>query len=1076
MKQTIHVLVSVHIAVAYILCVGPAGAESATDIVAAAGVKGGLVVHLGCGDGTLTTELRVNDRYLIHGLDTSSENIRRAREHIQAKKLAGRVSVDTLRSDRLPYVDNMVNLVVAENLGDISMEEVMRVLVPDGVAHIKKDGEWTKKVKPRPDEIDEWTHFLHGPDGNAVAQDSVVGPPFHMQWVGAPLHGKTHSHVSSVNVMVSSGGRLFYIFDESPRGLPHSLPSKWALYARDAFNGITLWRWPLSRWQASNMNSRNLFPVDLHRRLVADGEAVYVTLDIFGPVTQLDAATGETIRVYKGTESTAEIILDDGILYLVIHTSDESSIDRRKMATWRTDVQPKCVMAVRASTGDILWERRNADTATLLPITLATRNGRLYFQNTENVIALDAGTGKELWRSPNPALYKRPTWSAPTLVALDNDVLVADRGMNDYGPKFKQSKAGKALRAELIVLDAKTGEKQWSAPCAEGDNSPVDLFVSGNLLWMGETLNRNNPDYRNVRDLATGKIVKEYPNYDGWVDYHHHRCYRDKATMKYILAGRTGVEFIDLETGELTPHNWIRGNCKNGIIPANGLLYKPPDQCGCFIESKLTGLNGLAPKRAIVRELANVPRFEKGPAFNKVKGQTPESGDKGDWPTYRADASRSGSTAVAVSSSLKRAWTTKLGCKLTQPVVANGRLFVASIDDHTLHALDASNGDTVWTYAAGGRIDSSPTVADGFVVFGCRDGWVYALRDYDGALVWRFRAAPDELNLVADEQVESVWPVHGSVLVQDGAVYCAAGRSSYLDGGVAMYKLDLATGRVLVEKRFNSRDPKTGRTVFLYEPFKTNARMATREMPGVLPDILSSDGENIWMRVVTFNRDIEIQEEDIPHLFSWSGFLDDTWYERTYWIYGDHFYSSMVGIKYAKSIVPSGRIMVFDDKKVYGYQDETFARQQSDVSMFSMSKQPKFGKSKRRSNRKATQTPSSLVYDWRSQTSLYPNAIVLAGDTIFVAGPPRFDEEKTRAFLETNRTDDHAPVPMLQEALDTFEGRRGAVLLAINKTDGQKIAEYKLDASPIFDGLIAANGNLYMSTKLGTVVCMAEVR
>ncbi|MHC4534126.1 MAG: hypothetical protein ACYS6K_09250, partial [Planctomycetota bacterium] len=200
------------------------------------------------------------------------------------------------------------------------------------------------------------------------------------------------------------------------------------------------------------------------------------------------------------------------------------------------------------------------------------------------------------------------------------------------------------------------------------------------------------------------------------------------------------------------------------------------------------------------------------------------------------------------------------------------------------------------------------------------------------------------------------------------------------------------------------------------------------------------------------------------------------WYERTYWIYGDHFYSSMVGIKYAKSIVPSGRIMVFDDMKVYGYQDETFARRQSDVGMFSMSKQPKFGKSERRSNRKATQSPSSLVYDWRSQTSLYPNAIVLAADTIFVAGPPRFDEEKTRAFLETNRTDDHEPVPLLQEALDIFEGRRGAVLLAINKTDGQKIAEYKLDASPIFDGLIAANGNLYMSTKLGTVVCMTEGR
>jgi len=168
MKQKIYVLVSVYIAVACILCVRQAVAESATDIVTTAGVKGGLIVHLGCGDGTLTTELHVNDRYLVHGLDTSLENIRRAREHIQAKKLAGQVSVDMLRSDRLPYVDNMVNLLVAEDLGGISMEEVMRVLVPDGAAYIKKDGEWTKTVKSRPEEIDEWTHFLHGPDGNAV--------------------------------------------------------------------------------------------------------------------------------------------------------------------------------------------------------------------------------------------------------------------------------------------------------------------------------------------------------------------------------------------------------------------------------------------------------------------------------------------------------------------------------------------------------------------------------------------------------------------------------------------------------------------------------------------------------------------------------------------------------------------------------------------------------------------------------------------------------------------------------------------------------------------------------------------
>ncbi len=53
------------------------------------------------------------------------------------------------------------------------MNEIMRVLCPDGVACIKSDDKWNVVVKPRPKEIDEWTHFLHDATGNAVARDTV---------------------------------------------------------------------------------------------------------------------------------------------------------------------------------------------------------------------------------------------------------------------------------------------------------------------------------------------------------------------------------------------------------------------------------------------------------------------------------------------------------------------------------------------------------------------------------------------------------------------------------------------------------------------------------------------------------------------------------------------------------------------------------------------------------------------------------------------------------------------------------------------------------------------------------------
>ena len=65
--------------------------------------------------------------------------------------------------------------------GAIPMTEVMRVLAPNGVACIKSGGKWTATTKPRPENIDEWTHFLHDAGNNAVARDELVGPPRSLQ-------------------------------------------------------------------------------------------------------------------------------------------------------------------------------------------------------------------------------------------------------------------------------------------------------------------------------------------------------------------------------------------------------------------------------------------------------------------------------------------------------------------------------------------------------------------------------------------------------------------------------------------------------------------------------------------------------------------------------------------------------------------------------------------------------------------------------------------------------------------------------------------------------------------------------
>ena len=59
-------------------------------------------------------------------------------------------------------------------------------------------------------------------------------------------------------------------------------------------------------------------------------------------------------------------------------------------------------------------------------------------------------------------------------------------------------------------------------------------------------------------------------------DWFHHRCYRSRATDKYFIASRTGIEFIDLEAKHWDINHWVRGGCLYGFMPGNGLIYSPP--------------------------------------------------------------------------------------------------------------------------------------------------------------------------------------------------------------------------------------------------------------------------------------------------------------------------------------------------------------------------------------------------------------------------------------------------------------------------------------------------------------------
>jgi hypothetical protein len=59
-----------------------------------------------------------------------------------------------------------------------------------------------------------------------------------------------------------------------------------------------------------------------------------------------------------------------------------------------------------------------------------------------------------------------------------------------------------------------------------------------------------------------------------------------------------------------------------------------------------------------------------------------------------------------------------------------------------------------------------------------------------------------------------------------------------------------------------------------------------------------------------------------------------------------------------------------------------------------------------------------------------------------------------------------------EEPAATLEGKRGGLLCALSAEDGSELAKYDLDSPPVFDGMAATDGRLYIATTNGRVLCL----
>jgi hypothetical protein len=427
--------------------------------------------------------------------------------------------------------------------------------------------------------------------------------------------------------------------------------------------------------------------------------------------------------------------------------------------------------------------------------------------------------------------------------------------------------------------------------------------------------------------------------------------------------------------------------------------------------------------------------------------------------------------------SIKAAWSTKIGGKLSTSIVAGGRVYLASIDNHTVHAVGAKDGKKLWEFTAGGRVDSPPTYWKGRVLFGSADGYAYCLKADDGQLIWKFSAAPVDQRVMSYGQIESVWPVHGSILIQDDTAYFVAGRSMFLDGGLHLYRLEPATGKVLSDTVLDEKEKATGKDIQSFG--------GQLNMPAALPDVLSCDRKYVYMHSQPFslygvrpplktwkyNKDKPDrfttpwgQDKEFAHLFSPTGFLDDTWWHRTYWVYGSRYIGGWAGYAHAGKSAPAARILAMDDQNVYGYgRKAKYYRWTTPIEHHLFSAARDSSKVKLSNNKK----PPARYHLWTKDIPFFARAMLVADKHIVIAGP----EDKVNENAVFRKIRDPKIRAQLAEQAEMLAGKHGGVLWIVDCQTGEKVYELKLDTIPVFDGMSAARQRLYMSAVNGKLIC-----
>ncbi len=755
------------------------------------GVDGAVISVLSSGDvnsGRVATELAANGDSVVHVIAGSMEEVAKINQQIDKAGLKGIVTVEDLSLKALPYRDRMISTLLIMDVAKateagLTMEEARRCVAPFGKLVTCKNGAIEKVEEIAvPEGMDVWRHKYYKANGLPASQDQHFKLPVGFKWnAGLPNNfdnpERGANRYASTRAIVVDDGRIFTFSEGVYENLGEGYKAKFGtdqyLNCRDAFNGRLLWRKRIGATYYGGLYVENVAP------MISTGRHIYLAGEK-GKMLKIDTRTGETLKELPTAHIPGVIAADDGIVVVATwkdgyHMGSVRNWDRRRM-DWK--IGAGTIEAYDDETGKQLWKQDHLGTSLLLEggrvfiVTRKEKDGLEYFRRKPNEkqladlkARLEKGEVKDEEKGA-PTSYTRP----------QNYVMAFDLKTGEplWQTDVKESKklAGQTLNLEAAAKGA--------VAVAQGNRNQVELLSAKTGLPL-------SPEQ--------SVTVK-----DTFFRFRQHVC---------TPVFRVNDISLNHRGGKLGDFGGARAACLTGTVPAYGAGFISQNWCNCT-PGQIKGLIAIA-------SIGKTPTPEEmeQPAEPVTYGSYDEKADGPSrdlkWTTFRGNAIRSSSVDCEINPEATEAWSVKVvaGCKegtvlrdwhdylnsrLTAPVISDKVAIVADIDQNELIALNLQDGKVAWRFMTAGRMNTSPTLYKGICLAGDHAGYVYALKVKNGELIYKLRIAPEEKRMLSYGKLESVWPIVGGVLVNDGKAYAACGRTIGSDGGVMVRAFQPETG------------------------------------------------------------------------------------------------------------------------------------------------------------------------------------------------------------------------------------------------------------------------------------------